>query len=757
MRKIGLLSTFFIVLQANLVLAQIPLRSGAHESFSRVVFDVPRGTDWTFEVQETSSFLRLEGHTAGFDTSRVFDRIDRTHVRSVSATDSSVEIEFNCNCTANATLVDETMIVVDIRLSPPEITDVSAEVPKRWFSGSSDTRLAFPVLSQEELTTPQIRPTELATRLDEPGPTSLPSPPLPSQDHEIKSLQQAQQKLAEHIGMAATRGVLRPKNSQIDILTAQRQPQIDIEIFDSSIKENGDQQMPAPIGGNLRISASNDVPTSLTDTQRTSTQFGARCLDPQDVAVQDWAVSENFNQSVSTWRRQLFSDRDTLNSEAAVSLAKVYLHFGFGPEAIQVLEMSSDLAQENAVLIDMGKIMEFGGGAQGEYLQNFVDCDSEVALWAQLASTSLSSSQSINTDAALKALSALPWHLRTFLAPILSQKLLDYGDKDAANMALRSLERTGNESLPDAELARAELELASGNTRDAQARLSNIVSSNSEQSAQALITYVDTQFDAGVQIDDDIATLVEAYAVEMRDDPLGEALRRAHVLALAKSGQYSKAFEELERLSFAHDKTTTAQLRSAALTLLADNADDVEFLELAFQNATIDRPAIDPAARISVAQRLTQLGFFQEAEMLLPQQTQHPMTQKHRILRAEIALGLQRPEEASAILGRTEGEAADRLRALARLENEDYTEAYNLFNQLGDPQSKGHTAWMSEDWLELSAAGGSVIEETAQVSRTELNINPELDGLLARSEEALTESSNARDVLERLLLSKRSQ
>lgn len=750
MRSVRILLTALGLLQANAAFSEVTVRSGAHDGFSRLVFDVPPGTDWVHETREQKSVLTLRNRSDGFDLSRAFERIDRTHIQALSADASTVNIEFACDCTAKATLVDGTLIVIDVRPtgeigSEPRLFALGEDV------SANQAKLRFPSLAKPE---PKRAAEPLTERASAPRPELLTSnlqDAKPPQETDVRSLHQAQEKLAEHIGMAATRGVLQPSGSRIDLSSTNRQPQIDVRVFDSSRDEVNLEGNNAPVGGNLRISASSDVPGAFEQSLQESTNLGVRCIAPSEVAIETWASSEQFGPAVSHLRSRLFSERDVLDRKVAIQLAKTYLHFGFGPEAKEILDMDAELASDTQVLRDMAEIMEFGSLAQGSYLRHFVDCNSDVALWAQLASPKLSSSQSINTKAALRALSALPWHLRKILAPALSQKLLAYGDRDAAAAALRGLERTSNAPSPDAELARASIELEAGQTEAAQRRLQGVVTSNAQQSAEALIKYVDTQFDADVEIEDDIATLVEAYAVEMRDDPLGDALRRAHVLALAKSDQFADAFEELERLSFVIDADTSSDLRSSVLSLLAQNADDATFLQLAFANGTANRQKIERRARFKVSERLSQLGFHAEAEAMLPDTTERPLTTQQRLLRAKIALGMSRPEEALAGLARIDGPEADALRARARAANGDHIEAFELYRKLGEQENQTQAAWLSDDWSELLSENGSILEEAARVAQTGLETPNTLDGMLARSEAALAESSQARDVLERLL------
>ena len=740
------LAILFTLLAGTAYSAEISVRSGAHATFARLVLDVPKEKKWSLEETAAGITITIAGHTDGFDTSRVFDRIGQTRVRAVDSDATSLNIMYGCECQAEV-FRSGAMLVVDVSALAVGSTDENQNngLSLLQFVGSTQLRFTSDKAGNE------VRISALSSSSGAPVAEEAPRVLLseaPSTT-EVSNLQKAQEQLASRISFAASTGVLQPSDLSIAVPLRQQRPQIDTSIFDSSIQTLEEQQA-GPPSSNLRVTTSSDVPN--TNPLDTSTTQGVQCIDPLAVRVQDWGTTTGFTTSISSLRSALFSEFDKIDKDVAVELARLYLHFGFGAEAKQVLSISADLEPANRVLVDIADVMEFGSAQANNYLGNFTDCNSDVALWAILSATNLEPSSSVNSSAALLALSSLPLHLRNFLAPALSRKLLAYGDDVAAAAALRGLERTV-ESLPSAaELAKADLELTRGDVEAAQGRLEAIVASNDQQSAEALIRYVNTQLDAEIEIAPDIATLVEAYVVEMRDDPLGEELQRTHVLALAKSDQFDSAFDVLRLMRPSGSISDTETLHSTLLFLLARNANDITFLKHAFPAIVEPGNTLSARTTDAFAQRLADLGFFSEAKQFLSTQSSTPVTRKRKILLAQISLGLSQPRVALAQLSGVAGDSADSLRAHANVNAGYHDAAYKLFSSLGDEGRRMQAAWLSENWQQLLAVDDPVLGPVAELTSSSLDTSNTSKGVLKRMQGAVEESANARRVVEQLLV-----
>lgn len=734
---------------------QIGIRSGAHDSFARLVLDAPPGINWTLKQSLTGVELTLEGHQDGFNTSTIFDKIDRTYISSVSGDRSSIFVEFACECGAEAFNEGSSMIVLDVS-NAEESPDKDVDGRALDFVGNRELRFekekSDGIVDEVESKNDSMAPVSVVPRIEplDSAIQMLPNhPETPSAN--AGRLSDARDRITRQIGTAATRGILDPVRDSSKPSIGYPKPQIDTGIFGPASDDVALTSLGSEATSNVRISNSNTLPPDLQRTVSASISDGFSCIDPQRIDVTSWGSEDTLSQQVSQLRGQLYGEFDELEADVALELARTYLYFGFGAEARQILLLDRDVKAGNPELLSMAAILEYGHSPDSKYLSRFLECDSEAALWAILSLQNIDPTTSLNIDAALLSASALPMHLRGILVPELSRRLLAYGDADSASAALRSLERAPEDLNSNASLAKADLELADKNTEQAQERLSEIVTSNSEQSAKALIRFVDSHLAADSEIDENVATLVEAYAQEMRDDPLEAELRRTHVLALGKSGQFSAAFDALHRMRARKTEAGQDTLRSSVLDLLVRNSDDIEFLEHAFDQIDIAPESLTPKARFQLAQRLAKLGFSQQAQIVLESGVGYTDQETVALLRAEISLSLERPLEALAHLFGVNSEAASRLRAQAEANSGGFSQAHQIYSELENTAQMQSVAWLSGDWLDRVGDEAPVFGPMVSVAQNALEDQAGREGMLERTADFISESQNARSAIQQLL------
>ncbi len=97
----------------------VTFRSGEHADFSRLVLDIPPGTDWSLNRLADDYVLSL-GEGMSFDTSAAFDRIPRDRIAALETPPDTGElvVRLGCDCHAVAFLFAPGKLVIDVADGP---------------------------------------------------------------------------------------------------------------------------------------------------------------------------------------------------------------------------------------------------------------------------------------------------------------------------------------------------------------------------------------------------------------------------------------------------------------------------------------------------------------------------------------------------------------------------------------------------------------------------------------------------------------
>ena len=728
----------------------IQVRSGDHQAFTRLAFDIAAGAQWEVRREGRVIYLSFTDHDSGFDIADVFDRIDRDHISNVTANASEVQIEMPCDC--NASIFDAFPNMVAIDFSPSSVFLLRGELIKSAAESPNNT-------SQTHLELQNVDPAEPAELsrdfLRSVGVSSLGNRrPVPSTREEMKEenseiLFEIQRQLAKELGLATTQGMLDIAGGHVPDAPPPK-PKGAAETLQNALPDALDGGLQA--SANIRFPSGIDLKNHKRDETDAQNRLGFACADASLVDVPAWSNGNPMSLQLASLRRSLMGEFDRVDSNSAIKLARLYIHYGFGLEAIRVVTLDNKIAEENGVLIELGEIMEFGFTRNPKLLNRFAACDSDFALWGILATREIAPENKINASAALRALSRLPWHLRKFVAPELSKRLVAHGDSSGAAAAMRIIERRGKVVQSDGQLAKAKIDLSKGDVATAQKRLKEVMTSNTEESAEALIAYVETRLSAEEPVSEQTALLAESYSNELREGPLAVPLRRAHVLALAQSGQFDAAFKALSDFADPGRSELIQPLRDEIFSLLARDASDIVFLDYTFRYISQSEENLgNPQTRLLVANRLSDLGFQQSAaDILKPTQLILGKPAAKRLL-AAISLNAGNPEAVEGYLEDLDEEQDKRILARARERMRDYEGANELFTDIADDASAGRTALLSSDWRSRLSAEAPTIGILAEIAEA----NPELpagrEGLLSAGRGLVEESKEARSAIRELV------
>lgn len=699
----------------------VQVRSGEHADFTRLVIALPERVPYSLIGNGAQTELVFDRPGYGIDTSAVFERVPRTRLTAIAALPGGAGLRLSLapGVAVEGFWFGDSSLVLDLRKRPQP-----AAAPVR--------------LRPLPVPPPRSRhASRLATRGLDRGLVRQ-APPPPDTD-----MQASRERLIRQVGRAASQGLLTPK-------VEQPPPPAPAAAAPPPRQTAAAPPSPPPPGIHLRAQTSidRDMRAALAGLGAAGAQT---CLDPARVDVAGWGGDAPFWQQIGPLRARLLGEFDIPDTTAVLRLARLYVHFGFGAEARQLLaELGGEVAAD-PVLDAMAAVLEDGHAGPSSPLSGQLECAPTVALWSALSYAEIPTDLALDGDALLRGLTALPVHLRAHLGPVLAMRLHAAGYRRESARLRRILNRVEATATAEVRLADAEIALSEGPDARAEAMLGALAAGNAAPSARALLRLIDARLRRGAEISYETAQLAGAYAVEYRGQPLGTELAEAYLAALAASGAFDQAFAELDR-TLGADAAGRAAIRARLSGLLALGASDYDFLHHVLSGSAAPPGGLDPGIGNAVAERLLSLGFpAAAAEYAAPRAT-GPAAEARKLLRARIALADGRPRQAEAELIGLAGEAATRLRAEARAMAGEHAAATALFDAAGDPDAAQREAWLAHDWERLAGSGDTV---RAAIARLKLaRAGPEGDdgqGVLARNAAMIEGSRDARAAIAALL------
>jgi len=726
------------------IYAQIlTVRSGEHSNFTRLVVPIITQRDWSITQEERVVTLTLDQFDGEFDTTEVFQLIPRDRIVSLTSISGQLEITLGCDCNVAYFLAENRFVVLDIGPQDVELfgttvvrTTTAQELPSVGrIEISPEVAIPLPSLLRQAEAALTQTPVDTPLRIRE---------PLSAGENAI--LDVMQEKLLRELSTAATRGVLNtladqsiaPKNSD-----TQETTNVDIILAQPEITKEEPNKTT-----NVRVTSSNELQRidapALYETSYT-------CPNSDDFNVEDWADSRPFNIQIGEARKYLYRDFNKLDLSSIDRLAKLYLFFGFGSEARAVLSLKPEMSASSFHLVDIAHILERGEATAHSTLSGAIECESEVALWAILAETDIPAERNFDPSAALRALNKLPIHLRRSLAPELSERLLSYGDADSAAKALRSIERVPLPLPPSAKMANASIALEQGNYSSATNQLSDVIKENTTQSPEALIALVEAKFSQNEPVLRRTANLLEAYAKELGNSELGPALRRSNILALAKSGQFDRAFQAIEEVDGQLEVDLIDEIRLKILEEVTASAENITFLEYFFEQAPREVNRLSSDAKNSLANRLLDLGFSNEAQAVLSNLTVEERNANGKVQETEFTTNLDTVDNTgpnSDLSGTDSLQVSDEQAQSGIGSLENISRSSIRIDGSGAPLNPESLA---QD-LDISSFSENPVFETAlELQSSAIEIPNSQIGLLERSSTALDESVTARNTIRNLL------
>jgi hypothetical protein len=482
------------------------------------------------------------------------------------------------------------------------------------------------------------------------------------------------------------------------------------------------------------------------------TGAGDACLPDAALDLGHWGDERPASLQLTDARAHLTGEFDRPDNEAVEKLVRLYLHFGMGAEARQILSSFDLDTPERALLNDLGMIMDERPVGTDSVLNGMRDCDGAVALWAFLAAPNDFDVNFADQQAVVRTFASLPAQLRSLLGPRVSNRLMAIGAVDSARAVRNAVALQAEVKDRTVEMIDAQMDLGQGKTAAAEAALDKLSEGNDALSSRAIDLAIRTRLEQGETVDPKQVASVAALAFEHRNSPDGDSFASLEILARAAAKDYAGAFDSYERWK---GRSADADRRPTArqlFRLLAGKADDSDFVDIYFARRDLLAEAgADIALQLDLADRLARLGFAEDVGHVL--EGDAGQTDRGQMLLASAALNQFEPQKALDLLAGSAAPNVDTLRAQAYQMLGDQAAAMGAYDRSGAREAAANAAWAAGNWQRAADYLPEIKKVLNELVPTTSDGSPLTEGRasLAKSKSVLDSSSNLRQALNTLL------
>nr|WP_319947368.1 hypothetical protein [uncultured Shimia sp.] len=718
----------------------LQINSGEHEGFTRLVVTMPSPErEWSISGDNKTWALAIDGDDIQYETDGVFSKIARDRLTSLQDKDGLLQLGLACNCSVKAYTFASQYIVIDIAdpvSQPANAATTIHHFPHIFAGHSSNLNESKTDLSDLRNGTPSVLP-ETSGALD-----------LGAILVTQSQVGSAQQALLKEISRATSQGVLKPVGAQEANLKTPRLTEHGARLPETE-PQNPPPQPEEQINLNVKSSVMDNK--TLAIVEQSLSYATQRCVDDSVLNVTEWGNNQTFAQQIALLRSRLVSDIDIVDETTSNLLAKAYVHFGFGAEALQVLKLT-DRTPETHIVESLAHIIGNSSPRRANPFLGQSSCSGNVALWAVLSGDN--SVQDLNENAVLRSFSALPFHLRAMLAPELSGQLIELGHNDSAALALQMVDRSGKTSSPSLEMAGADVAQAQGFSQKNTKILEKLAFEDSDFTPVAIAKLVEQYWEEQLPPPADIISLLDAFVLEHRESSFGPKLRRAKLYSSMLQSDFANAFDVVEEIDTKDGSDASKLARSILVQAVSEHADDFDTISL-FSSENLATVDISPNAALAMAERLFQAGFLTQAAAALSSIPPDNTPEGFHRIKGMVAMGQGFPRRAEAEFLRVSN--STHLTAQTRAMAGDHLRARDKYDELSMIEKSDEQSWFASDWKRLSGSENENYKAVATVlsssQHAQIPVGPVAitDNILSQTRDLLEQSEDLRRASDILL------
>jgi len=568
----------------------VTVTAGEHRGFTRLVLQSPRAFDWQVEGGGAQRRVLVPERELRLDAGRIFHRIPRTRLADIRLRDGGLELSLACACPVRAWADRPGVVVLDI-------ADPGGPIPEPVAApdhAAAPVRTAPPPPDPGQIGWRAGRALAEATRQRAADAATGDNPDAASDPQTGLDPGQALAGLAAGMSQALTRGLVVPA--------------VPAEAAGGLLAEVAPPIAP-PLPPNLRLRGPDepDIPPADPVLPGCPSEAATRFLRQEP--------DQPLLDTLSRLRGQLYGEFDQPDPEGLLRLSELYLAWGFGAEARQILDNLAGMVDGRDLLLGLADLLDDRQSNARLRLAGLIHCPAPVPLLAALAGAAPESVRS-RSLALVPQFQTIPAALRLAIGPQLVERLLGLDAVDAARMVLESLERIAPRDSPDVHRLAAALDRARGQTDRAAQRLDATAGGRLDALQLRLEIALERAEPLPSQVLDDAAVLAEAH----RGTETGRAILELVIRHHAAGSRPETGLAWLDRMAGWLEPTPSARARLAALRDLlwqaaADLPDD-RFLGLILSRSDWRDPDLDAPTRARLADRFATLGLGSLIEAL---------------------------------------------------------------------------------------------------------------------------------------------
>ncbi len=457
------------------------------------------------------------------------------------------------------------------------------------------------------------------------------------------------------------------------------------------------------------------------------------CPQPVHLDLSKWAENDEFNSGLARFAPGIVDAAGRDDHTASLALARFYIRFGFGAEALQLLAAVDDRGGDVRAAQIMASVLDDRTSPKIEFAQFWAGCDPIAALWAVLGSQDAVALPEASYREMVFAFGAFPAPLQKALGGRFANRLEEAGEKAQALTVLRMIETNAKDPDPERDLAAATIRSPQPPLAAPPQELDQIVASESEASLEALIRKTEASLLRKDAIPQETVDLLDSYRFQNRNGAEAKRLADLAVRVVASNAQMGNAFS---RLSEMENPEPSLIEFIAQHVLQIESASD--FLRYSWNLRPLISGRVSSALRMEIAERLLELGLPALAadytDILTEPDAKH--------LQARIAMARNRAEQVDALIATSSEEERSQLQAGMELgATAHLLLASNRPDLIGSAALK-KSGWQALPTLPETALAAFAARPPAEISEAKP---------LASGRGAAENARNAADAIEALL------